>query len=126
MNTPRRVLVVDDEANMRRVLEIMLSRRGHRTEAAADGQEAWERVQEGGIDLVCTDLRMPRLDDIELLRRMRENGLDLPVILMTAYGSPELLDDARRLGVFTVLDKPFELADLDAVIEQALEASHPS
>lgn len=122
MNPPRRVLVVDDEINMRRVLEIMLSRRGHRTEAAADGQEAWDRIQEGGIDLICTDLRMPRLDGIELLRRVRAAGLDLPVILMTAHGSLDSAVEALRLGACDYLLRPFDVEALELAIDRVFTA----
>jgi two-component system response regulator AtoC len=96
----------------------MLSRRGHRTAAAADGEEAWERIQDGGIDLVCTDLRMPRLDGIELLRRMRESGLDLPVILMTAHGSLDSAVEALRLGACDYLLRPFDVEALELAIDR--------
>jgi two-component system response regulator AtoC len=113
-----RVLIVDDEANMRRVLEIMLARRGYRTLAAADGLEAWELVQEGGVDLVVSDLRMPRLDGIELLRRLREAGLDVPLILMTAHGSLDSAVEALRLGACDYLLRPFDVEALELAISR--------
>lgn len=118
MTASRRVLIVDDEPNMRRVLEIMLGRRGYRTDAAADGEEAWERLRDGGYDLVCSDLRMPRLDGIELLRRMRDQGLDLPLILMTAHGSLDSAVAALRLGACDYLLRPFDIEALELAIDR--------
>ncbi|MCX7071226.1 MAG: sigma-54 dependent transcriptional regulator [Gammaproteobacteria bacterium] len=118
MTASRRVLIVDDEPNMRRVLEIMLGRRGYRTDAAADGEEAWERLRDGGYDLVCSDLRMPRLDGIELLRRMRDQGLDLPLILMTAHGSLDSAVEALRLGACDYLLRPFDVEALELAIDR--------
>lgn len=118
MTASRRVLIVDDEPNMRRVLEIMLGRRGYRTDAAADGEEAWERLRDGRYDLVCSDLRMPRLDGIELLRRMRDQGLDLPLILMTAHGSLDSAVEALRLGACDYLLRPFDIEALELAIDR--------
>ncbi|TDU28603.1 two-component system response regulator AtoC [Panacagrimonas perspica] len=118
MTSSPRVLIVDDEPNMRRVLEIMLARRGYRTLAAADGLEAWERVQEGGIDLVVSDLRMPRLDGIELLRRLREAKLDVPLILMTAHGSLDSAVEALRLGACDYLLRPFDVEALELAVNR--------
>ncbi len=118
MTASRRVLIVDDEPNMRRVLEIMLGRRGYRTDAAADGEEAWERLRDDSYDLVCSDLRMPRLDGIELLRRIREHGLDLPLILMTAHGSLDSAVEALRLGACDYLLRPFDIEALDLAIDR--------
>lgn len=122
MSSSQRVLIVDDEPNMRRVLEIMLARRGYRTLAAADGEEAWERVQEGGIDLIVSDLRMPRLDGIELLRRLRAAEQDLPLILMTAHGTLESAVEALRLGACDYLLRPFDVEALDLSITRVLAA----
>jgi len=122
MNPSPRVLIVDDEANMRRVLEIMLARRGYRTLAAADGLDAWEQLQEGGIDLVVTDLRMPRLDGIELLRRLRGAGLEVPLILMTAHGSLDSALEALRLGACDYLLRPFDVEALELAIDRVFAA----
>ena len=89
MTTPLKVLVVDDEANMRRVLEIMLTRQGYRTHSAADGQQAFDLLREQTFDLVISDLRMPLINGIELLRKLRESQIDVPLIMITAQGSIE-------------------------------------
>ncbi|HEY0913952.1 MAG TPA: sigma-54 dependent transcriptional regulator, partial [Solimonas sp.] len=111
-----RVLVVDDEANMRRVLEIMLSRRGYRTLSAEDGRQALTMVQEHPVDLVISDLRMPGMNGIELLRELRKQGNDLPLIIITAQGTIESAVEAMRLGACDYLLRPFDNEALDLAI----------
>ena len=111
-----RVLVVDDEANMRRVLEIMLSRRGYRTLSAEDGRQALAMVQEHPVDLVISDLRMPGMNGIELLRELRKQGNDLPLIIITAQGTIESAVEAMRLGACDYLLRPFDNEALDLAI----------
>ena len=114
----RRVLVVDDEANMRRVLEIMLSRRGFRTLSAADGREALEQLADTPVDLVVSDLRMPGINGIELLRQLREAGNEVPLIMITAQGSIESAVEAMRLGACDYLLRPFDVETLDLAIRR--------
>ena len=118
----RRVLVVDDEANMRRVLEIMLSRRGFRTLSAADGLQALEQLSETPVDLVVSDLRMPGLNGIELLRKMRESGNEVPLIMITAHGTIESAVEAMRLGACDYLLRPFDVETLDLAIQRVFAA----
>ncbi|WP_428313239.1 sigma-54-dependent transcriptional regulator [Hydrocarboniphaga sp.] len=120
MSNALRVLVVDDEANMRRVLEIMLTRHGYRTESAADGEQAYERLQGGGFDLVISDLRMPVINGIELLRKLRDSGIDVPLIMITAQGSIESAVEAMRLGACDYLLRPFDINALDLAIQRVL------
>jgi DNA-binding NtrC family response regulator len=75
---------------------------------------------------VLLDLKLPDSDDLSLLASVRRLLPGVPVILMTAFGTPEVLEEARRLGAFTVLDKPFDLDELDRLIERALETPRPS
>ncbi len=114
------VLIVDDEASMRRVLEIMLTRMGYQTSTAADGVEAFQLAQEQSFDLVISDLRMPTMDGIELLRHLREAGLTLPVIMMTAHGSIESAIEAMRLGACDYLLRPFDVETLELAIRRVL------
>jgi len=112
----RRVLVVDDEANMRRVLEIMLSRRGYRTLSAGDGREALAQLQDQTVDLVISDLRMPGMNGIELLQALRESGNETPLIIITAQGTIESAVEAMRLGACDYLLRPFDNEALDLAI----------
>ena len=85
--TQRTILVVDDEPHMRRVLEIALSKLGHRVLAAGNGREAADLVQADTPDLVITDLRMPVMDGLELLSWLRRHEFEMPVIVITAHGT---------------------------------------
>ncbi len=113
-----RVLVVDDEANMRRVLEIMLARRGYKTYSAANGHEAFELLQDTRVDLVISDLRMPLMSGIELLRKLREAGNEVPLVMITAQGSIESAVEAMRLGACDYLLRPFDVETLDLAISR--------
>ncbi|MBU6261077.1 MAG: sigma-54 dependent transcriptional regulator, partial [Burkholderiales bacterium] len=114
------ILVVDDEAHMRRVLEIMLGRLGHRAHAAADGRQALQVLEEQAIDLVLTDMRMPVLDGLGLLSEMAARGLRVPVIVMTAHGTVESAVQAMKVGAQDYLMRPFDVEVLELAIERAL------
>lgn len=114
------ILVVDDEPKMRRLLEIMLTQMGYGVVQAADGQEALALLAEQAIDLVITDLRMPLLDGIGLLRQLREHGNEVPVIVVTAYGTVESAVDAMKYGASDYIVRPFELDAVTASVQRAL------
>jgi two-component system response regulator AtoC len=119
----RNVLIVDDEAGMRRVLEIMLARMNFKTWSAADGNEAFRLLQAQRFDLVVTDLRMPGMDGVELLRTLRAAGLSLPVIMMTAHGSIESAIEAMRLGACDYLLRPFDVETLELAMRRVFAQS---
>ncbi|WP_052700515.1 sigma-54-dependent transcriptional regulator, partial [Methylocucumis oryzae] len=114
------VLVVDDEVKMRRLLDIMLTQMGYEVLQAGDGQEALNLMQTHVVDLVITDLRMPVLDGIGLLKQLREQGNDLPVIVITAYGTVETAVDAMKYGASDYILRPFELESVTAAVQRAL------
>ncbi len=123
-----RVLVVDDEPLVRWSIAETLRAHGCDIVEAQDAHSALDMVRDSATepDAVLLDLKLPDNDDLTLLTAVRRLLPKVPVILMTAFGTPEILDEARRLGVFTVLDKPFELDELDLLIERALEMPRPS
>ena len=86
MNNLKRILAVDDESSMRRLLEISLKQAGYLPILAADGFEALSILRKGGIDLVVSDLHMPGMDGLRLFKKMNEEGLQIPVIIVTAKG----------------------------------------
>lgn len=118
--TAKRILVVDDEAKMRRILELSLKSMGHDVEQASDGQEALAMLETGSFDLVLTDLRMPRLDGIGLLRALREAENDIPVIVMTAYGTIETAVAAMKVGAADYVIRPFEMETIEMAVTRAL------
>ncbi|WP_426112471.1 sigma-54-dependent transcriptional regulator [Massilia sp. PWRC2] len=116
----RYVLVVDDEPNMRRVLEIMLGAAGYAVFSAANGREALALLRSAPVDLLITDLRMPEMDGIELLRQMRADGIDAPVIMITAHGTVETAVAAMKFGASDYILRPFDIDALELVIARVL------
>ena len=114
-----RILVVDDEAKMRRILEIMLIQMGYDVLQAGDGFQALEILSEHAVDLIITDLKMPRLDGIELLRQLSEQDYDIPVIVVTAYATIESAVDAMKYGAIDYIVRPFELKMVETAIQRA-------
>jgi DNA-binding NtrC family response regulator len=118
-----RVLVVDDEPLVRWAIGETLLARGYDVVEAEDAHGARVLIADAATEpnVVLLDLKLPDSDDLGLLAAVRRALPQVPVIVMTAFGTPELLEEARRLGVFTVLDKPFELEELDRLLDRALE-----
>jgi two-component system response regulator AtoC len=114
------ILVVDDEPKMRRLLEIMLTQMDYQVLQAADGREALNLLAEQTVDLVITDLRMPHLDGIGLLRQLRADNNDVPVIVVTAFGTVESAVDAMKYGASDYIVRPFELEAVEAAVQRAL------
>ncbi len=115
----RRVLVADDELNMRRVLEAMLRREGYEVITAANGVEAMSGMT-AGVHTVITDLKMPVLDGMALLKRLSAEYPDVPVVMITAHGSVENAVEAVKLGAFDYLEKPFEQEQIRQVVAKAI------
>lgn len=121
--TTHSILVVDDEAKMRRLLEIMLTQMGHEVHQAEDGQAALDFLNNRSVDLVITDLRMPNLDGIGLLRELRELRNEVAVIVVTAYGTVESAVEAMKYGASDYIIRPFELDAVEAAVTRALKLS---
>jgi DNA-binding NtrC family response regulator len=119
VDDPCRVLVVDDETNLRAVLKGLLVREGYAVDEAVDGAQGLARARDRNYAAVITDLRMPGVDGMQLLATLHEEQPDLPVILLTAHGQVANAVDAMRRGAFDFLTKPFDAAELAAVLEKA-------
>ena len=115
-----RILVVDDEEKMRRLLEMSLKNMGHEVVQAADGIEALARFDEAPFDLMMTDLNMPRMDGMQLLKNLRERGEEIPVIVLTAFGSIETAVQAMKLGAADYIIRPFEMETVELAVTRAL------
>jgi two-component system response regulator HydG len=116
-----RVLVVDDQRNMRATTAMVLRQAGHAVEEAEDGAAALERLQSSSYDVVLTDLRMPNVDGMEVLRLSRQLSRQTQVIVMTAYGTIEAAVEAMRRGAYDFLSKPFKEDELLLRVGKALE-----
>ena len=115
-----RVLVVDDEVKMRRLLEMSLKNMGYEVVMASDGMEALAFCDEAPFDLILTDLKMPRMDGLQLLRSLRERGEDVPVIVLTAFGTIETAVEAMKLGASDYIIRPFEMETVELAVTRAL------
>jgi two-component system response regulator AtoC len=116
---PKRVLIADDEINIRRVLEAILRRDGYDVVTAANGLEALAGMTRG-VHTVITDLKMPGLDGMGLLRKLSAEYPDVPVVMITAHGSVENAVEAVKLGAFDYIEKPFDQEQIRQVVDKAL------
>jgi len=114
------ILIVDDEKNYLVVLSAFLSEEGYETMTAEEGQEALEILETADIDLVLTDMKMPSMDGIELLRRIKKKSPDLPLVVMTAYGTVEKAVEAMQQGAFNFIQKPFLNETLKQIVDNAV------
>jgi len=116
-----RVLVVDDEKSMRDLLAINLEKQGYEVAVADDGEAALEALRRDTYDAVITDLRMPRVDGLGVLRAAKERSAETAVIVITAVGSTETAVEAMKLGAYDYITKPFKLDEINLVVHRALE-----
>lgn len=116
------VLVADDERNIREGLAEALRLEGYDVALAADGEEALRAVEEGRVDLIVTDLRMPKVSGNEVLKRVAGSYPGMPVIVLTGHGTIEDAVDSMRIGAFDFITKPVNLDHLSLLIRRALES----
>ena len=121
LQTRRRVLVVDDEENIRLVLETLLARHGYDVETAASAEAALARIEAFAPAFVIADVRMPGMTGIELCQALRERGVDATIIVMSAYGSVEQALEAIKAGAYDYVAKPFKQDEILFVLAKAEE-----
>lgn len=117
----QKILVVDDEQNIRRMLNRVLSSEGFIVKEAINGLEALKRLEEEDYSLVLLDLKMPNLNGIETLKKIREFDINLPIIMISAYGSISEAVEAMKLGALDYLIKPFDIEELKIIVERAIK-----
>jgi two-component system response regulator PilR (NtrC family) len=115
-----KILIADDELSMREFLKILLTKEGHEVICAADGEEAFTLFQAHPCDLLVSDIKMAKVDGLELLRKVKEFRPNMAVVMITAYGSPEDAIAAMKAGAYDYLTKPFKLKEIKSVIRNAL------
>jgi two-component system, NtrC family, response regulator PilR len=113
------ILIVDDERSMREFLKILLKKNGHWVETAADGQSALDLADRHNFDLVISDIRMPGMNGLELLANLKQIRAEMPVIMITAFASPEDAVTAMKEGAFDYITKPFKVEEIKRVIDSA-------
>jgi two-component system response regulator AtoC len=126
MEKLKTILAVDDEPNMRRLLEISLRQAGYKPVVAADGKEALSLIKNQTIDLVVSDLHMPSMNGLELLRNIRQDHEALPFIMVTAQGEVKTAVEAMKLGASDYILRPFDLETLEIAIAKALSVKRLS
>jgi len=115
-----KVLIADDEKNMRWILEKNLKSEGFSTICAEDGEEAFNMFLDEAPDMVILDYKMPKLDGMEVLKRIKKINSDLPVVMITAHGSTDAAVEAMKLGAVDYVSKPFDITELKLTIFKAL------
>ncbi|MDQ3031914.1 MAG: sigma-54 dependent transcriptional regulator [Myxococcota bacterium] len=119
MRDKKQILIADDEPNLRRVLGAQLQRDGYDVLMAEDGEQALAMLSEHHVDVVISDLRMPKLDGMQLLKRIVEGKPELPVIIITAHGTVDTAVEALKLGAFDYVTKPFDRHEFKNVVDKA-------
>jgi carbon-monoxide dehydrogenase iron sulfur subunit len=116
-----RILVVDDEGDMRNGLQKILARKGYSVDTAEDGLRAVEKIKQTSFQVVIVDLKMPQMDGIGVLRRAKDIDYAIAVIIITGYGTVTSAVESMRLGAFDYITKPFKPDDITLVVERALK-----
>jgi DNA-binding NtrC family response regulator len=116
-----RILIAEDEANLRLVLQKELERLGYRVQVAPDGEAALRKLEESNVDVMLCDINMPRIDGMEVLRRVHERPNPPEVIMLTGQATVETAVEAMKLGAYDYLTKPYRITELDVRVKQAAE-----
>jgi DNA-binding NtrC family response regulator len=117
------ILIVDDEEGLREGLSKLLEDEGYTVECAEDGEKAIEIVRSTHIDLMLTDMRMPGMSGIELLKQVRKIREEIGVIILTGYGEIESYIEAMNFGAMEYVSKPFKVNELKFIVSKILNQS---
>ena len=118
---PNTILIVDDEAGIRDALSSVLTDEGYTVESVPSGEECLSRLDRGGVDLILLDIWLPKMDGIETLERMRENGHFPMVVMISGHGNIETAVRATKLGAFDFVEKPLSIEKISRTVKNALE-----
>lgn len=117
----RSILVIEDEKNMREILKMLLEGEGYEVSVAKDGSEGLDFLNKDIFDLLITDIRMPKADGFQILKKTQEVSPDTLVIMITAFGTTESAVEAMKLGAYDYIHKPFKIDEIRLVVKNALE-----
>ncbi|MBG0764565.1 MAG: sigma-54-dependent Fis family transcriptional regulator [Tissierellales bacterium] len=112
----KKILIVDDEKNIRMMLKHCLKERKYNTDIAINGDEALNKIKENNYDLVLLDIKMPGLSGMDVLKKVRERGNNVNIIMMTAYGTIERAVEAMKLNAIDFLSKPFTTDEIRSIV----------
>src|SRR3990172_9326495 len=116
-----KILVADDEKSMREFLDIMLKKEGYRVTLAGNGDEVLKLIDKDIFDLVLLDIRMPKMDGIAALKKIKASSPETIVIMITAYASADTAIKAMKEGAYDYITKPFKVEEIKVIIKNALE-----
>src|SRR5665213_1980401 len=123
MNSPAKILLVEDDSAIVATLRRLLAEEGHEVAVETTGEAGLTRAKANGFDLVITDLKLPGLNGLELVRELHATRPRLPILMMTAHGTTETAIEATQSGAYDYLLKPFEMPELLKLVGQAVAAS---
>ncbi|MEW6674625.1 MAG: response regulator [Nitrospirota bacterium] len=112
----QKILVVDDDKDMCRLVSSILEEEGHRVDKAYNSGQAIKRIKAKGYNLIILDYKLPNINGINLLKEIRQIKPSIKVIMLSAYGSPPIKSMAKKLGVYRFIDKPFDLNKLVKIV----------
>ena len=116
-----KILIVEDDVKIRLILKEILEEKGHEVEEAADGFEGFRKLEQGSFDLCICDIKMPKMDGLEVLEKVKEAGLATNFVIISAHGTIDVAVQAVKKGAFDFLQKPFDLGRLEITLRNALD-----
>lgn len=116
-----KILLVEDDAKIRSILKEILLEKNHEVDEAGDGQEGFRKLEQGVYDLCICDIKMPKMDGLEVLDRTREAGIPTNFVVISAHGNIDIAVEAVKKGAFDFLQKPFDLGRLEITLRNALD-----
>jgi DNA-binding NtrC family response regulator len=118
-----KILIIEDDQKIRAILKEILEEKDHDVEEAGDGQEGYKKLEQGQFDLCICDIKMPKMDGLEVLEKAKENGIGANFIVISAHGTIDVAVEAVKKGAFDFLQKPFDLGRLEITLRNALDKS---
>ena len=118
-----KILIIEDDHKIRSILKEILEEKDHEVEEAADGQEGLKKLEQGSFDLCLCDIKMPKMDGLEVLEKSKEAGIATNFIVISAHGTIDIAVEAVKKGAFDFLQKPFDLGRLEITLRNALDKS---
>jgi two-component system, NtrC family, nitrogen regulation response regulator NtrX len=118
-----KILIIEDDRKIRAILKEILEEKDHEVEEAADGEEGYRKLEQGAFDLCLCDIKMPKMDGLEVLEKTKEAGIGTNFIIISAHGTIDVAVEAVKKGAFDFLQKPFDLGRLEITLRNALDKS---
>ncbi len=118
-----KILVIEDDNKIRSILKEILEEKNHEVDDAADGVEGYKKLEQGVYDLCLCDIKMPKMDGLEVLEKAKENEIGTNFIIISAHGTIDVAVEAVKKGAFDFLQKPFDLGRLEITLRNALDKS---